>query len=200
MVFTESRREASEYARDFGRRRQKHASEISVAEQLESFSEPTEGSANLQNSAERRIAFHTADLSPQERQVIEDGFLNNEFDVCFATSTLAAGVNFPFRTVVFPKLTYDYGERRGTRISRADYRNMSGRAGGLGMHDLGYAVLLPSNNPETTMQTRLCCRKTIMSNRSLRGLLCVGLHLFWLPQGRFKLYLLFVIFLGDYSE
>ena len=53
---------------------------------------------------------------------------------------------------------------------------------------------------KTTMQTRLCCRKTIMSNRSLRGLLCVGLHSFWLPQGRFKLYLLFVIFLGDYSE
>lgn len=149
LVFTESRREASRFADIFGRRRQKHASAIGIAEQLELFSEPTEVSANLQNSAERRIAIHTADLSPQERQVIEKGFLNGEFDVCFATSTLAAGVNFPFRTVVFPKLTYQYGDRAGTRISRADYRNMSGRAGRLGMHDLGYAVLLPKDGPES---------------------------------------------------
>ena len=129
LVFTESRREASRYATDFGRRRQKHATGIGMAEQLELFSEPTEGSSKLQSSAERRIAFHTADLSPQEREVIEAGFLNNDFDVCFATSTLAAGVNFPFQTVVFPKLTYQYGDRSGTRIVRSDYRNMSGRAG-----------------------------------------------------------------------
>ena len=148
LVFTESRREASQYASAFGRRRQKHATGIGIAEQLELFSEPTEGSTNLQSSAERRIAIHTADLSPQERQVIENGFLNNDFDVCFATSTLAAGVNFPFKTVVFPKLTYDYGDRRGTRISRADYRNMSGRAGRLGMHEAGFAVLIPKDVPE----------------------------------------------------
>ena len=60
LVFTESRREASQYATEFGRRRQKHASGIGIAEQLELFSEPTEGSTNLQNSAERRIAIHTA--------------------------------------------------------------------------------------------------------------------------------------------
>lgn len=145
LVFTETRREAFQYAQAFGRTTQKHASGIGIAEQLELFSEPTEASASLQSSAERRIAFHTADLSPQERQVIEDGFLNNEFDVCFATSTLAAGVNFPFRTVVFSKLTYQYGDRQGDRISRGDYRNMSGRAGRLGLHELGHAVLLPKD-------------------------------------------------------
>ena len=148
LVFTESRREASGYATDFARHRQRHASGIAIAEQLDLFSEPTEGSENLQNSAERRIAVHTADLTPQERQVIEQGFLDNSFDVCFATSTLAAGINFPFKTVMFPKLTYQYGDRQGTRITRGDYRNMSGRAGRLGLHDLGYAVLLPKNTPE----------------------------------------------------
>ena len=148
LVFTESRREASGYATDFARHRQRHASGIEVAEQLDLFSEPTEGSENLQNSAERRVAVHTADLTPQERQVIEQGFLDSSFDVCFATSTLAAGINFPFKTVMFPKLTYQYGDRQGTRITRGDYRNMSGRAGRLGLHDLGYAVLLPKNIPE----------------------------------------------------
>ena len=148
LVFAESRREASQYAKDFAQRRQRRASGIGVAEQLDLFSEPTESSENLRNSAERRIAVHTADLTPQERQVIEQGFLNNSFDVCFATPTLAAGVNFPFKTVMFPKLTYQYGDRLGTRITRSDYRNMSGRAGRLGLHDLGYAVLLPKNTPE----------------------------------------------------
>ncbi len=148
LVFVESRREASRYAKDFARQRQRRASGIGVAEQLDLFSEPTEGSENLRNSAERRIALHTADLTPQERQVIEQGFLDGSFDVCFATSTLAAGVNFPFKTVMFPKLTYEHGDRHGTRITRGDYRNMSGRAGRLGLHDSGYAVLLPKNTLE----------------------------------------------------
>ena len=155
LVFTESRREASQYATDFAQHRQRHVSGIGVAEQLDLFSEPTEVSENLQNSAERRIALHTADLTPQERQVIEQGFLDESFDVCFATSTLAAGVNFPFKTVMFPKLTYGYGDRQGTRITRGDYRNMSGRAGRLGMHDLGYAVLLPKNTPERNHANKL---------------------------------------------
>ena len=148
LVFTESRREASQYTTNFAQYRQRHATGIGVADQLELFSEPTEVSENLKNSAERRVALHTADLTPQERQVIEQGFLDNKFDVCFATSTLAAGVNFPFKTVMFPKLTYEYGSRQGSRITRGDYRNMSGRAGRLGMHDFGYAILLPKNNPE----------------------------------------------------
>ena len=77
---------------------------IEIAEQLELFSEPTEPSEKLKSFAEKCVAFHTADLSAQERQVLEDGFAKSRFEVCFATSTLAAGVNFPFRTIVFPKL------------------------------------------------------------------------------------------------
>lgn len=148
LVFTETRGEATRYATSFSQYRQRHAAGIGVAEQLDLFSEPTEVSEKLKNSAERRVALHTADLTPQERQVIEQGFLDGKFDVCFATSTLAAGVNFPFKTVMFPKLTYEYGDRQGSQITRGDYRNMSGRAGRLGMHDLGYAILLPKNYPE----------------------------------------------------
>ena len=150
LVFTESRREASDLAASYSKRCQRSSSGIDMAQQLELFSEPTERSGSLQETAERRVAFHTADLTPQERQVVEQGFLNNRFDVCFATSTLAAGVNFPFKAVVFPKLTYEYGDREGVRISRSEFRNMSGRAGRLGMHDVGYAVLLPRNDVENS--------------------------------------------------
>lgn len=148
LVFTESRKEAVTFATAYGQRRPRVSIGIEMAEQLDLFSEPTESSDQLRENAERRVAFHTADLSPQERQVIEGGFTDGKFEVCFATSTLAAGVNFPFRTIVFSKLTYRWGARRGSQIVRSDYRNMSGRAGRLGMHADGFAILLPQNNVE----------------------------------------------------
>lgn len=148
LVFTESRREAQNFATSFGKNRPRVGIGIALAQQLDLFSEPTESSDQLRENAERRVAFHTADLSPQERQVIEGGFSDGKFEVCFATSTLAAGVNFPFRTIVFSKLTYRFGDRAGSHIVRSDYRNMSGRAGRLGMHPDGFAVLLPQNNVE----------------------------------------------------
>ena len=148
LVFTESRRETTTLAAAFVKRRPRGGDGIALAQQLELFSEPTESSDQLRESAERRVAFHSADLSSQERQVIEGGFVERKFDVCFATSTLAAGVNFPFRSVVFPKITHQWGGRAGTMLFRGDYRNMSGRAGRLGMHPDGYSILLPRNNVE----------------------------------------------------
>lgn len=148
LVFTETRREAAAFASGYCSTRARVADGVAISEQLELFSEPTESSEQLRENAERRITFHTADLSVQERSVIERGFADSKFEVCFATSTLAAGVNFPFKTVVFPKITYAYGSRAGTMLSSGEYRNMSGRAGRLGMHDEGYAVILPQTTAE----------------------------------------------------
>ena len=148
LVFTESRREAVTFASLFAQGRPRVSNGLALASQLDLFSEPTDSSDQLRNNAERSIAFHSADLSPQEKQIVEMGITLGHFDVCFATSTLAAGVNFPFRSIVFSKLTYKYGDRAGSHIVRSDYRNMSGRAGRLGMHSDGFVVLLPRNGVE----------------------------------------------------
>ncbi|MDQ0465582.1 helicase [Caulobacter ginsengisoli] len=148
LVFTESRNEASDMATRYSQSSVRTVDGMALAQQLELFSEPTESSQQLQQNAQKRVAFHTADLTSQERQVVEKGFVDSSFDVCFATSTLAAGVNFPFKSVVFPKLTYQYGDREGRMIARSDYRNMSGRAGRLGLHPEGFAILLPRNQRE----------------------------------------------------
>ena len=148
LVFTESRNEATDLATRYSQTAVRTAGGIALAEQLALYSEPTESSDQLHESVQRRVCFHTADLTSQQRQVIEQGFSENQFDVCFATSTLAAGVNFPFRSVVFPKLTYQYGDREGSMLIRSDYRNMSGRAGRLGLHPDGYAILLPRSPRE----------------------------------------------------
>ena len=64
-MFTESRREARDFATAFGQSRPRVGVGIDLAEQLDLFSEPTESSDQLRENAERRVAFHTADLSPQ---------------------------------------------------------------------------------------------------------------------------------------
>jgi len=170
LVFTESRREASDFANAYSQGCKRAADGFAVAEELDLFSEPTEASEQLRENAERKVAFHTADLTPQERRVIEQGFLDSRFEVCFATSTLAAGVNFPFKSVVFPKLTYQWGDRQGNRIPRGEYRNMSGRAGRLGMHEEGYAVLLPRNDLELHHANKLVLPENDKVESQLVGL------------------------------
>jgi len=154
LVFTETRGEASRLANEYSRNCSRSSAGLHIAEQLELFSEPTESSEQLKQNAEKNVAFHTADLTPQERAVIENGFLDSKFEVCFATSTLAAGVNFPFKAVLFPKLSYEYRQNE-RNISVGDYRNMSGRAGRLGMHDVGLSILLPKNGVELTHANKL---------------------------------------------
>lgn len=155
LVFTETRREASDFAGQYSAQCQRAADGLKISQQLELYSEPTESSQQLMSHAERRVTFHTADLTPDERTVIEAGFTKASFDVCFATSTLAAGVNFPFRTVIISKLTYGYGVREGKLFDRSDFRNMSGRAGRLGHHKDGRVLLLPRNNAELKHANRL---------------------------------------------
>lgn len=178
LVFTESRNEALQMAGRYSQSSVRTADGIVLAQQLELFSEPTESSQQLQDNAQKRVVFHTADLTAQERQVVEKGFSDSSFDVCFATTTLAAGVNFPFKSVVFPKLTYEWGERAGIMINRSDYRNMSGRAGRLGLHPDGYAIIiaqnarelahanqlvLPENDSVKSRLVRLSMRRTVLS-------------------------------------
>ena len=64
-------------------------------------------------------------------------------------------MNFPFRTVIISKLTYEYGDRQGKLFARSDFRNMSGRAGRLGHHKDGRVLLLPKNNAELKHAIRL---------------------------------------------
>jgi len=154
LVFTETRKEAAGYAEAFTSGRIRTTLGLALAQQLDLFSEPTESSDKLKSLAEKGVAFHSADLSAQERQVLEEGFAKSRFEVCFATSTLAAGVNFPFRTIVFPKLSFQYRDD-GARLTLSDYRNMSGRAGRLGLHEDGYAILLPTDAVELAHANKL---------------------------------------------
>ena len=92
---------------------------------------------SLRQALSRGVAFHNADLSPHQRQIVEQAFIDKEVKVLFSTTTLAMGVNLPADTVYLETVKYasgKYDDRPSLiPVSKAEFDNMTGRAGRLGM-------------------------------------------------------------------
>jgi superfamily II RNA helicase len=75
-------------------------------------------------------------------------------DAVFATSTVAAGVNFPARTVVF--LNSDrFNGTQFLPLDATEFHQMTGRAGRRGMDNIGFALLLPNKYMDARWLARL---------------------------------------------
>jgi len=98
--------------------------------------EPTHSRDCLLNTLNHGVAFHNADLSPDERRIVEDAFRNGEVRVMVSTSTLAKGMNLPAQNVFLTTDKWQYDARFGmpwkSPILRSEYENMGGRAGRYG--------------------------------------------------------------------
>lgn len=100
---------------------------------------------------ERGAAYHNAELSEDERLFVEERIGAGEVDVVYATSTLAAGVNFPFGAAVFASWKRWNGEKRAHEpIERADFRNMAGRVGRMGQAASEGLVIMCSEGGAST--------------------------------------------------
>ncbi len=112
------------------------------------FNELPETAANemLSRALGYRVACHTADLTDEERKVVEDHLLEGKLDVVFATSTLAAGVNFPLGAAIFDEWKrWDSDSMTRVPIDSADFHNMAGRVGRMGFdHEQGRIVFFAS--------------------------------------------------------
>jgi superfamily II RNA helicase len=94
---------------------------------------------HLRNAA---VAAHHGGQLPAWKLVIE--YLMNEglLDAVFATSTVAAGVNFPARSIVF--LNSDqYNGHEFVPLNATEFHQMTGRAGRRGKDYIGFAVVVP---------------------------------------------------------
>ncbi len=81
-------------------------------------------------------AYH-AGMTYVQRHKIEQSFAAGEIAAVVTTAALAAGVDFPASTVIFSSLMM------GTKtLSVGEFTQMLGRAGRLGKHDSGKAILL----------------------------------------------------------
>lgn len=90
------------------------------------------------------VAFHVADLEGDEKRVVEDFFrhADSPIRVIVATTTLAQGVNLPAETVVIAEVAHPLGLNRTKPYTVAEYKNIAGRAGRLGLSNTGKAIVL----------------------------------------------------------
>jgi helicase len=98
--------------------------------------EPSFLTRSLSQVLKRGVAFHNSDLSPEQRCIVEQAFVNGEVKVLCSTTTLALGVNLPadvvyLETVKFGSAVYD-ARPVLLPVTRAEFDNMTGRAGRLG--------------------------------------------------------------------
>jgi len=98
--------------------------------------------SELRGLLARGVGHHHAGMLPLQKEMVERLFAAGVVKMLFTTETFALGINMPARAVVFDSLTkfdgvdFDYMRTR-------DYLQMAGRAGRLGMDEMGlvYAVL-----------------------------------------------------------
>ncbi len=97
-------------------------------------------------------AHHSGQL-PAWKQVTETLMSEGLLQAVFATSTVAAGVNFPARTVVFLN-TDRFNGREFMPLTPTEFHQMTGRAGRRGMDHIGFAIAIPGK----FLDIRLCAQ------------------------------------------
>ncbi len=122
---------------------------------------------------EKGIAYHNADLSWEERKLIEDYLKAGEIKLICATTTLAMGVNLPFKNVILSVNKYitedgDYQKGYLINLSPTDVENMGGRAGRFnqGKQEFGRVIFL-ADSPfsETVLQNLYFNFKSIKEDK-----------------------------------
>jgi superfamily II RNA helicase len=95
------------------------------------------------------VAAHHAGHIPAWKLLIEQMMSAGLLNALFATSTVAAGVDFPARTVVITNA--DTRGNEGWRpLTASELQQMTGRAGRRGRDNVGFAILVPGQfqNPK----------------------------------------------------
>lgn len=116
-------------------------------------SAPFDISGDLLRALQHRSAFHNAELSEDERLYVEENIASGAVDVVFATSTLAAGVNFPFGSAVFSDWRrWNFERGRHEPISSVEFQNMAGRVGRMGQAAEEGIVILTADGGHSASQ------------------------------------------------
>ena len=154
IVFLPTRRRCDEAATEAALSRA--GSQINVARRaaiscaaLSSKSRDSQPSSLGHDSFASGVASHHAGHMPAWKLVIEKMMSAGLLDAIFATATVAAGVDFPARTVVIT-----VADRRGNRgwesLTASELQQMTGRAGRRGKDKVGFMIAAPGlhQNPQ----------------------------------------------------
>jgi len=100
------------------------------------------------------VASHHSGQMPSWKLVLEQLMTEGLLDAVFATSTVAAGVNFPARTVAF--LNSDrFNGKHFLPLTPTEFHQMTGRAGRRGMDKIGFALLIPDKFMDVRLIAKL---------------------------------------------
>lgn len=100
------------------------------------------GHRQLSRIGKSAVGAHHGGQLPVWKLFVETLMTEGLLDAVFATSTVAAGVNFPARTVLF--LNSDrFNGREFQPLDSTQFHQMTGRAGRRGMDNIGFAVAIP---------------------------------------------------------
>jgi len=89
------------------------------------------------------VGAHHAGQLPYWKVLIEKMMNEGHLEAIFSTSTVAAGVNFPARTVVLVQ-SDRYNGREFIDLTATDLHQMIGRAGRRGKDQIGFALVVPT--------------------------------------------------------
>lgn len=115
----------------------------------------------------RGFAAHHAGMLPTFRHIVEDLFARGLLKVCFATETLALGINMPARSVVLERLIKYNGEAH-VDLTPGQYTQLTGRAGRRGIDTTGNAVVLWSQGIDPYAVADLASTRTYPLDSTFR--------------------------------
>ena len=103
---------------------------------------------------ELAIGSHHSGQLPSWKLVLENLMTEGLLNAVFATSTVAAGVNFPARTIVFFN-SDRFNGKQFLPLTATEFHQMTGRAGRRGMDNIGFALLVPDKFMDVRLMAKL---------------------------------------------
>ncbi len=103
---------------------------------------------------EARVAAHHGGQLPGWKLFVEKLMTEGLLGAVFATSTVAAGVNFPARTVVFFN-SDRFNGHEFVPLDATEFHQMTGRAGRRGMDNIGFALAAPGKFMDIRLVNKL---------------------------------------------
>jgi hypothetical protein len=100
------------------------------------------------------IGIHHAGILPRYKQLVEELTLERLIRFVVSTETIAAGINLPARTVVFPALR-KFIKKEARLVTPAEYHQMAGRAGRPQFDDKGLAIALAPEDVVTDLRKEI---------------------------------------------
>jgi hypothetical protein len=102
---------------------------------------PSGAAKELKPLLSHGIGIHHAGILPRYKALVEQLALARLIKFVVSTETIAAGINLPARTVVFPALR-KFIKKEPRLVTAAEYHQMAGRAGRPQFDDRGLAITL----------------------------------------------------------